>query len=425
MFGGGFFGGMPMPNQRPRGNSTRYYELLGVDKDASEQELKRAHRKLALKLHPDKGGDPDKFKEINEAYDVLKDPEKRRIYDEYGEEAIKEGAANGGGAGGMSDLFETMFGGGSRRRQEPKGEDIVHKVSVKLEDLFNGTTRKLALNRKIKCGDCEGTGSKSKRRYKCEKCNGTGIEVRIKQLGPGMIQQIQMKCTNCGGTGYKTPPEDLCLTCGGSGLVKNRKVFEVGIEPGMKDGQKVVFKMEAGYSDPSINPGDVIFLVEAKEHPTFKRVNVDLVIEKKISLVQALCGTPMVVTHLDGRTIKFGPPEGYTIQPDSWHRVEEEGMPVHGSPMVKGNMYVHVEVEFPEQVSLDQRMDIVRTLGLPNDPADQMEDEDYEELQMSQVIEIQEELRARARFGKDNRAGYSSSDSEDGHGAQRVRCAQQ
>ncbi|GMH43372.1 hypothetical protein BSKO_11294 [Bryopsis sp. KO-2023] len=430
MFGGHgpFFGGMPMPSQRPRSNNTRYYELLGAEKSATEQELKKLHRKLALKHHPDKGGDPEKFKEINEAYEVLKDSEKRKIYDEYGEDAIKEGAANGGGGGGMQDIFESMFGGGggSRRRQDAKGEDIVHKISVKLEDLYNGATRKLALTRKIKCVPCEGTGTKSKERYDCKVCNGSGTEVRIKQLAPGMIQQMQMRCSVCSGSGHAPPKDDICPKCDGGALVKDRKVFEVIIDPGMKDGQKITFRGEAGYSDPSMLPGDVIFLVDAKDHKKFKRVNIDLVIEKEVSLVEALCGAQFSIRHMDNRVIHITPPEGCVIQPDSWHRVEEEGMPVHGRPMMKGNLYVHFDVKFPDAVTPQQKEALISAFGPPPEPSEMAADDEEEvDAEMSKVSDIQDELKARARYGKEHRAGYSSSDSDDERGGQRVRCAHQ
>lgn len=202
-------------------------------------------------------------------------------------------------------------------------------------------------------------------------------------------------------------------------------MFEVMVEPGMKDGQKITFRGEAGYSDPSISPGDVIFVVEAKEHPVFKRVNIDLVIEKKITLVEALCGSQVSCKHLDGRIVKFGPPEGCTIQPDSWHRVDEEGMPVHGQPMVKGNLYVHYEVEFPQRLVEEQRIAVVNAFGPPPEPSE-MEDEDLEEEHVTKkVSDFQTEIRSRAKFGKEYRAGYSSSDSDDERGGQRVRCAQQ
>jgi len=431
MFGGDFFGGgFPgMGSQRPRSNNTRYYEILGVDRSASDGEIRKAHRKLALKYHPDKAGanaDPEKIKEINEAYEVLKDQEKRRLYDEYGEDAVKENGGRPGG-GGMADIFDLFGGGGgARRRPEPKGDDIVHRLQVKLEDLYKGTTRKLALNRMVKCDACSGAGTKSGKSFKCMVCNGSGLEVKIKQLGPGMIQQIQSRCSNCGGQGYAAPHEDRCPMCSGKGLSKERKVFDVTIEQGMRDGQKITFHGEAGYSDPNIPPGNVVFVVEAKEHALFKRVGIDLVMEKKINLVEGLCGGTFYITHLDGRVLKFSPPSGAVLKPDSWHRMDEEGMPIHGRPMVHGNLYVHFDVEFPDYLDEGQRKAVSKALGGRGaSSADHMVDDEVE-VEMSCVPDIQDELKSRARFGKDHGAAYNSDDSDD-EGfprGQRVRCAQ-
>lgn len=202
-------------------------------------------------------------------------------------------------------------------------------------------------------------------------------------------------------------------------------MFEVMIDAGMKDGQKITFRGEAGYSDPTILPGDVIFIVEAKDHPSFKRVNIDLVIEKKITLVEALCGPQLAIKHLDGRVLLCGPPSGTTIQPDSWHCIEEEGMPIHGRPSMKGNLYVHFDVVFPDTITPEQRGLIISTFG-PLPEAPHMADDDEEsECTFTKVSDIQEELKSRAKFGKEHRAGYSSSDSDDERGGQRVRCAQQ
>lgn len=411
--------------QPQKSNNTRYYEILNVDRNASDAEVRKAYRKLAVKNHPDKGGDPEKFKEINEAWEVLRDGEKRKLYDEYGEDAVKD-SANGGGGGGMSNIFDLFGGVGGRQKREAKGEDIVHKLQVKLEDLYKGSTRKLALNRMNKCDTCSGAGTRSGNSCKCAVCGGSGVEVRVKQHGPGIIQQIQTRCTTCGGSGYSAPPEDRCTPCGGKGLTKERKVFEVVIEQGMRDGQKIPFRGEAGYSDPNIPPGDMVFVVEAKEHQTFKRINIDLVMEKKISLVEALCGSTFFVRHLDDHVIKCSPQPGQVIQPDSWQRIEEEGMPVHGRPMVRGNLYIHFDVEFPTMLNEVQREALTKVLGSPPaQPSDHMV-EDEVEVRMSKVDEIQDELKSRARYGKESGAAYDSDDSDDEFPrGQRVRCANQ
>lgn len=372
------------------------------------------------------GGDPEKFKEINEAYDVLRDSEKRRIYDEYGEEAVKEGAGNGGG--GMADIFDLFGGGGrgGRRRQEPKGQDIVHKISTKLEELYKGAIRKLALTRKIRCDSCGGSGTKSGKQYVCPVCNGTGIEMKTRMLGPGMIQQIQTRCSNCGGSGKVIPESDLCKACNGEGLVKERKEFEVHVDKGMKDGQKITLQGDAGYSDPEAPPGDLIFIIDVKEHPTFKRHHADLVLTKKISLLQALCGGVITVEQLDGRILKITPKQGEVLQPDSWHCVQEEGMPIHGRPSHHGNLYLHFDVEFPKTLTPQHRSQLLGILGPLQDPM--VEDsEEIENREMESIADIESELKSRARFERDfaGSTNYDSDSSGGMPGGQQVRCAQQ
>lgn len=435
MFGGGFFGGagfdMPgmggMGGGRPRGpiNNKRYYELLGVDPNASETELKKAHRKLALKHHPDKGGDPERFKEINEAYDVLRDGEKRKIYDQYGEEAMKEGA--GAGGPGM-DIFD-LFGGGGRRGppRERRGEDVPHRLKVTLEEMYNGATRKLSMTRQIKCDSCNATGSKSGRKDVCPSCHGSGVHVMMRPLGPGMMQQIQQPCSRCDRTGYVVAESDKCSKCSGKGLVPERKVFEVHVDKGHRQGQKIVLRGEAGYPDPDTLPGDVIFILEQKDHKTFKRVGHDLVMTKTISLVEALTGCAFAIRHLDDRVLHVRTPAGRVIKPDSWERIEGEGMPQHGRPFEKGHLYVHFEVTFPDSLSEEQIGAIKNILpAAPSEENGAMDLDEAEDVTLETVENMQEELRLRRedmrRFGND--ACESDSDDEGG-GQRRVQCAQQ
>ncbi|CAL8469236.1 g8777 [Coccomyxa elongata] len=439
MFGGSFFGGGGFPGgfpgadtggmARPKSDNTRYYKVLGVDKNASDAELKKAHRKLALRLHPDKGGDEEKFKEINEAYDVLRDPEKRRIYDEYGEEAVKEGGG-GPGAGGMQDIFDIFTGGGGRRQpRERRGENVVHRLKVSLEEVYNGGTRKLSLARNIKCDTCQGRGTKSGRQYTCETCHGSGVQVMMRPLGPGMMQQIQQPCSRCNQTGYATPPHDTCADCQGKGLVPEKKVFEVHIEQGHKYGAKVVLRGEAGMSELGVLPGDVIFVLEPKPHKTFKRVGNDLILEKDISLQEALCGFSFNITHLDQRVLQVSQPAGEVVKPGAWKSIVDEGMPVHGRPYEKGNLYVRFNVQFPDTLTRQQVTAIQKTLPPPahDAAANGSMDVDSEHVTMRPVEDIEEELRARRQYAKTSGTGeaYDSSDDEDGRGGQRVQCAQQ
>jgi DnaJ family protein A protein 2 len=422
-------GGMPRPK---KGNSTRYYEILGVSASATPDELKKAHRKLALQHHPDKGGDSEKFKEINEAYDVLKDPEKRKIYDEYGEEAIKEGmgAGGGGGGGGMADLFDILSGGGGRRgAKERKSDDVVHRLNVTLEELYNGVTKKLSLSRKLPCSKCNGTGSKTGKRHTCSTCQGSGVQVHIRPLGPGMVQQIQSRCGDCQGSGYSSIPSDRCSSCNGNCLVNEKKTFEVPIEPGMKNGQKITLRGEAGCNEPGLQPGDVILVLQQKEHDVFTRLPnpSDIVIEKHISLKDALCGCSFAVKHLDGRIIKVSSSPGEVIKPNSFKMVPEEGMPVHTRPFLKGNLYIKFEVDFPDSVEADQVAALSQVLPGSSDLNGLMDSDDAEECHMKPVADIEEEIKSRARMARSASSNAYDSDDDDDmpRGAQRVQCAQQ
>jgi len=248
--------------------------------------------------------------------------------------------------------------------------------------------------------------------------------MKTRMLGPGMIQQIQARCSNCNGVGKAAPANDLCSACAGDGLTKERKEFEVVIERGMKDGQKITFQGDAGYSDPEIPPGDVIFIIDAQDHPNFKRVHCDLILQTKISLTQALCGGVITVEQLDGRVLKITPKPGEVIQPDSWHCIRDEGMPIHGSRMV-GNLYIRFDVEFPKTVSEDNRRKLITILGAPPEPMIDA-DVDIEDHDMSGVDDIERELKSRARYEREySTTNALESDSDEDIGGRQVRCAQQ
>jgi DnaJ family protein A protein 2 len=285
------------------------------------------------------------FKEMSAAAEILMDEEKRKVYDEYGLEGLEEGG--GGGGGGMDDILSMFMGGGGRRQRGPqKGEDIVHPIKASLEDLYNGKTTRLAINRNKKCGECDGRGGKPGCEKECTDCNGRGVRVQLRQIGPGMVQQMQSACAACKQTGKIMNEADKCKTCKGKKTIKDRKVLEVVIEKGMKNGQKIKFRGEADEM-PGTIAGDVVFVVQEKEHEQFKRKGADLVVTIPLELTEALCGFTKTITHLDGRTLRIDSPAGKVITPDSVHMINGEGMPYHGNPFTKGRLFTLFRVKFP------------------------------------------------------------------------------
>ena len=255
-------------------DTSKLYETLEVDKDATQKEIKKAYFRLSKQHHPDRGGDEHTFKEINAAYEILSDPEKRKAYDQYGLEGVDD---EGVRAAAGEDLFSMFFGGGggrsSRSRGPRKGPSVNHPIQVSLEDLYNGKTVKLAVNRKVIVGDVT----------ECEKCHGQGVVTEVRQLGPGMITQMQRTCGSCDGQGNTAETKN------------ERKVLEVLVEKGMKHNQRISFKHMAD-EVPGMEAGDVNFIIQEKDHDLFKRKGADLLVTKEISLNQALCGFTVSVT---------------------------------------------------------------------------------------------------------------------------------
>lgn len=332
---------------------TKYYDLLDVAPDCSEADLKKAYRKKALRLHPDKGGDPELFKEVSHAYEVLSDPQKRSIYDARGEAGLSES----GGMGGMDpqDLFSQLFGGaggffggGGGRPQGPrKTKDLVHRVHVTLEELYKGKTTKLALTRNILCSKCKGKGGKDGAVRSCPGCNGRGVKIIMRQMGP-MIQQIQTACDDCSGTGEYINPRDRCGSCKGKKVIPDKKMLEVHIDKGMKGGQTVVFRGESDQS-PTAEPGDVVIVVEEKPHDRFRRQENDLITEVEIDLLTTLAGGQFAIKHLDDRALVVQVHPGDITKHGDVKVIHGQGMPSqrHHEP---GDMYVKINVKFPEAI---------------------------------------------------------------------------
>lgn len=414
---GGFPFGDHEAFHRPRRDvdTTKLYEALGVSKDASAADIKKAYRKLAIKHHPDKGGDPEVFKEISRAYEVLSDPEKRKTYDEYGEEGLEGSAASD-----PTDIFDLFFGG-ARARGPPgkrRGEDIESGLKITLEQIYNGATRKMAISKDVICEDCEGHGGPKELMETCPMCNGSGVRVQIRRLGP-MTQQTRSPCTCRQG---KVIPEGReCRKCSGVGTCKERKVLEVFIEKGVPDGYRIVFSGEADHRPDTI-PGDVRFVVQQQEHPVFHRKGNNLLMVKEISLYEALTGYKFVVNQLDGRKLLIQSNPGEVTAHGALKAVKNEGMPIHKSPFEKGHLFIEFHVVMPTAAEMslkgNQLKDALKRI-LPVPPLKIREDDPDVEPHFTSEITPEELHGGRGGRGRE---AYEEDGEDEGP---RVQCRQQ
>jgi len=396
---------------------TKYYDLLEVAPNASDADLKRAYRKKALRLHPDKGGDPELFKEVTHAYEVLADSDKRAVYDRSGEAGL-----NAAGQGGMGmdpqDLFSQLFGGGGasffgggRPTGPRKGKDLVHRVTVSLEDLYKGKTTKLALTKHVICSKCNGKGGKAGAVRSCGGCNGRGVRVTLRQMGP-MLQQIQQACPECDGTGEIINHKDKCKTCNGKKLVSERKFLEVHVDKGMKGGQTITF---AGESDqaPDVIPGDVVIVLDEKPHERFKRQDNNLSVDVEVDLLTALGGGQFAIQHLDDRALIVNLVPGEIVKHGAVKVILGQGMPSHRHHDF-GDLFVNLHVKFPDHVDPSAVALLEKALP-PREPLPK-----FSSSTVTEEVELQEmDARQKHNYTK----GDAMDEDEDSQG--RVQCANQ
>ena len=355
-----------------------YYEVLGIGKNATDAEIKSAYRKLAKKYHPDLNPGnkeaEEKFKEVNEANDVLSDPQKRQRYDQFGFAGVDPNyaAANGGGAGGfgggfggvdLGDIFGDIFGGGfgggfsgfgggssTRTANAPrKGHDIQASVILTFEEAAHGCSKKITINRQDTCPDCGGTGAaKGTSPETCPDCGGRGYVV-TQQRTPFGVMQSQQPCNHCGGRG--TIIRNPCKTCRGTGKTAARKSLEINIPAGIDDDQNIALRGQGDAGSNGGPAGDVIVHVTVKADPMFERDGYDVTIHVPITFSQAVLGDDVEVPTVDGRIVQHIP-EG--TQSGTKFRLRGQGIQ-YLNGRGRGDQYVIVDVEIPKKVTRAQR----------------------------------------------------------------------
>ena len=350
-----------------------YYEVLGLQKGASEDEIKKAYRKLAKENHPDlHPGDracEERFKEIGEAYEVLSDPEKKERYDQYGHAAFDPNSGFGGGFGDfgdfgdLGDILGNIFGGGfgfggaARSRTAPqKGESLRVRLAIGFEEAAFGCAKEITIPRIEDCEDCGGTGCKSGTSAEsCPDCGGTG-QVRVQQRTPFGVMASTADCRRCGGTGKLI--KDPCPKCSGKGKVRRQRTISVNIPAGIDDGQTISLRGQ-GHAGVNGGPkGDLLITVSVRAHPLFERDGSSILYEMPISFVQAALGAEVEVPTLDGK-VKYTIPEG--TQTGTTFRLRGKGIPyLNGSS--RGDQYVTVNIETPKNLTKEQK-ELLRKFG--------------------------------------------------------------
>ena len=355
-------------------NKRDYYEVLGVEKNASDAEIKKAYRKLAMKYHPDQNpGDKsaeEKFKEVNEAYEVLSDAEKKARYDQYGFAGVDPnfnpnagnpfggfGGGGGFGFGDLGDIFGDFFGGGAsssaRRKGPSKGQNVVAEIEISFEDAAFGCEREITFGRIEPCATCHGTGCKDGAQPEtCAYCHGTGT-VRTQQNFMGMTMQSNQPCPKCGGQGKII--KDACSTCRGKGKVRRNKTIRVKVPAGIDNGQSFRVRDEGNAGSNGGPNGDLLVTVRVRKHDIFVRDGANVLCEMPITFAQAALGATIEVPTLDGK-VRYNVPEG--TQTGTTFRLRGKGIPYVGYK-TRGDQFVTVVVETPQKLTQKQK-DLLR-----------------------------------------------------------------
>ncbi|MEX2209855.1 MAG: molecular chaperone DnaJ [Patescibacteria group bacterium] len=365
--------------------SKDYYDILGISRQASVNDIKRAYRKLAHKYHPDKGGtkeDERKFREVQEAYEVLSDDKKRAAYDQFGHAGAAgagagpggfggqgfggfQGGAEGVDFGGFGDIFEQFFGGfggaGTRQRGPARGSDLQVNVTVDFEEAVRGADKEVSLTRRAACGTCSGNGAaKGAKIVTCQRCNGQGQVQVTRRTILGTMAQVT-PCPECHGEGKR--PEKACPTCGGEGRVQKKETLKVKIPAGIDDGQTIRVQGAGEAGERGAPSGHAYVVVRVKPSKAFERDGADLRIAVPVSFAQATLGATIEVPTPTGDTATFKIPAG--TQSGTSFTLKGEGMPKLGSA-ARGDLVATVQVVVPKKLSAEEKK-LVEALGRHDD----------------------------------------------------------
>lgn len=342
-----------------------YYEVLGIDKSADEAAIKKAYRTLAKKYHPDMNpGDKEaeaKFKEVNEAYDVLSDPDKKAKYDQYGHAAFDPSMGGGAGYGGfgdfggfdINDIFSSFFGGASgsstRRNGPIRGDNITVRLTISFEESVFGCKKEIQFTKVQKCAECDGSGAEKGTTPKtCSACGGSG-QVKVQQRTPFGIMQTQKTCDECHGTGKFI--EKKCSSCRGTGFTRVQKKLEVNIPAGIDDGQQLSLRYQGSDGMNGGTAGDLVIVISVRPHSVFERDGDDLYCEVPITYAEATLGGEIEIPTLEG-SIKYTIPEG--TQTGTVFTLRNKGV-TRVNSKIRGNLYITVVVEVPKNLTSEQK----------------------------------------------------------------------
>ncbi|KAL9640830.1 MAG: hypothetical protein Q9164_000065, partial [Protoblastenia rupestris] len=414
---------------------SRKHIIKSVANNRHREAILSLFGQAALSSHPDKVPEIERaaadiqFKTISKAYEILYDDDKRRLYNSHGMSAFEAGNGQGSGDVDLDDILAQMMGmglgggkpsgfGGTRSSKPRKGRDEEQDYSVTLEDLYKGKTVKFSSTKNIICTNCKGSGGKDKVKPKpCASCRGSGFKQNLRSVGPGLVTQETVTCGNCKGKGAVFNLKDRCKKCQGECVNKSRKVLELYIPRGSKEGEKIRLEGEADQV-PDQQPGDIIFTLAQRQHDVFRRSGTDLCATFEITLAEALCGfSRVVIKHLDGRGIYMEHPQppARVLEPGQVIKIPGEGMPQKKSEM-KGNLYLIVHVNFPDHNWLELNQAITRLKELLPEPGMPLEADIVDKVEYDETADI----NGFGVGGEDG--GVWEDDAEDEGGAQ---CQQQ